>query len=373
MTHDRRHRHNPLIYQQACEWFVEFRTDEPGEAQRRAFHEWLKESPAHVAAYLDVASSWNRAGSAAVAQEYPKDILIAEAAAAAAEVVSFQPASIATQAVASDETSSIARHRWSARPVTRIAIAASLAALVMVALSMVWMGGSTKTYSTGIGEFRSIVLRDGSKLNLNARSRARVRFTERERSVDLLEGQALFSVAKDPARPFVVYSGATQVRAVGTEFDVYRKAAGSVVTVIEGRVAVVATPDERSARARSNGSALPVLPEPSFVSAGERLTVLSDAAPQLEILDVENAVTWPQGRMVFEATPLKEVAEEFNRYNERQIVIEDASLERFEIDGVFSSTDVTGLVQFFRQRPDLQITETESQIIVRSQPRAQRN
>ncbi len=83
-----------------------------------------------------------------------------------------------------------------------------------------------QTYATGIGEQRSIVLADGSTVDLNSRSKIRIRFSSERRGVELIEGQALFKVAKDHARPFVVDSDGTRVRAVGTQFDVYRKRRG---------------------------------------------------------------------------------------------------------------------------------------------------
>src|SRR5205823_2531257 len=96
---------------------------------------------------------------------------------------------------------------------------------------------------------RSIALPDGSLIELNARSSVRVRFTSNERAVELFEGQALFRVAKDPARPFIVSSDGKRVRAVGTQFDVYRKKASTTVTVLEGRVTV--------GRAAAEGTSLP--------------------------------------------------------------------------------------------------------------------
>jgi transmembrane sensor len=248
---------------------------------------------------------------------------------------------------------------------SRLAMAAGIAACVVTVALLLWMNEDVRTYSTRVGEHNFIVLRDGSMVNLNSRSRVRVQYARRERRVDLLEGQALFSVAKDPSRPFVVYSGSTQVKAVGTEFDVYRKASGTIVTVIEGRVAVVAAPASRNFGRETVAS--PTAMKPRFVSAGEQLTVQANADPQLASLDVSTAVNWTQGRLVFASTPLKEVAEEFNRYSERQIVIADPNLQQFEIDGIFSTTDANALIQFLRKRPDMEISEAGAQIVIRGQ------
>ena len=99
----------------------------------------------------------------------------------------------------------------------------AVAASVILALFGAWAWGQRHTYSTGIGEQRSLALEDGSSIKLNAMSRIRVRFTATRRDIELIEGQAFFRVAKDKTRPFIVESKGTQVRAVGTEFDVYRR------------------------------------------------------------------------------------------------------------------------------------------------------
>lgn len=360
MSQIKARRYSAQTYQEACEWFVEFRTDEPDEDQRHRFHAWIQESPANVAAYLDVAKSWVHTGSPAIARAYPMQELIDDAVQAETElVVPITGSKFAQQSLPPTlqrKTPLAGRYRK--------AIGACLAACMVVSALVMWMGREMSTYSTGIGERRSIVLHDGSRVDLNSRTRIRVHYVSNERRVDLLEGQALFSVAKDATRPFVVHGGLAQVKAVGTEFDVYRKPSGTVVTVIEGRVAVIAS--DAAASDRRHDTALLSI-EPKMLSAGEQLTIETDAAPRLETLDVSTAIDWTQGRLVFESTPLKEVVAEFNRYNKRQIVISDATLEQFEIDGVFSSTDTSTLIQFLRRRPDMDITETGNQIVVRAQ------
>src|SRR5262249_53251968 len=115
--------------------------------------------------------------------------------------------------------------------------AASFVIVCLAAAAAYWWAGNP-VYSTDIGEQRTIALKDGSRVELNARSKIKVLYSKERRSIELIEGQALFSVAKDPTRPFVVSSGNARVRAVGTQFDLYRKPVGTVVTVVEGRVAV---------------------------------------------------------------------------------------------------------------------------------------
>ena len=262
----------------------------------------------------------------------------------------------------------------------RFAVAACAIAVVFLGGLVTWLNAAPG-YSTGIGEQRSIAFVDGSTVNLNSRTKIRVRYSAHERAVDLLRGQALFSVAKDSARPFIVTTDSTQVRAVGTEFDVYRKESSTTVTVIEGRVAILRdeelgelAPPERQHNSEP-GSALPETsaktantwaPRSIFVAAGEQITVTPRLAARPLPANVAQATAWTQRRLVFVSTPLAEVAQEFNRYAERPLRIGDPRLNRFEIDGVFSSTDPSSLIRFLRQRPDMKVTETDSDIVVTS-------
>ena len=173
----------------------------------------------------------------------------------------------------------------------------------------------------------------------------------------LLEGQALFRVAKDAQRPFVVRAGDAEVRAVGTAFDVYRKVSETVVTVVEGRVE---TYDDSG---RSGEKAI-------VLSAGERLAVVPHTVTKPTRADPSVATAWLQKRLIFEETPLNEVAEEFNRYNRRPLSIEDRDLRMLKISGVYSSTDPASLINFLRSQSSIQVVETDKNVrIVRREAR----
>jgi transmembrane sensor len=219
---------------------------------------------------------------------------------------------------------------------------------------VLWLRSGVATYATTTGEQRSITLDDGSVVELNTRSRVLVRFTKQEREVDLIEGQAQFQIQKDPTRAFVVHSGASLVRAVGTEFDVYRKKTATTVSVLEGRVAV----------ARTNLASPPVL-----VCAGEQAIVPESgvAATALRPSDAAAVKAWTQHRLVFRSTPLAEVVAEFNRYNVRQMALRDPNLGGILISGVFSSTQPAALLRFLSEQPGVKIDESTDGIQVGSQ------
>lgn len=330
------------IRRQAADWFVEFRTSEPNERGRKAFLAWLKESPAHMAAYLEMASLWDQSAALEIRAAWSLEALLDEAKSDPQNVVQLDFPGAGEAGHRSQR-----RHVW----IRAVGLAASLLLVIGAAFS-IWAYSLRNTYSTAVAEQRSVVLSDGSTVELNARSRMRVRFTEHERHVDLLDGQALFTVAKNASRPFVVESRGTLVRAVGTQFDVYSNNSGTTVTVLEGSVAV--TPETAPSPA-----------SPSLINAGQQMLIGAEGRPrQIHPVNPDVATAWTHRELIFEDTPLQDVATEFNRYNRRQLVIRDPSLQAFAIDGVFSSTDPAALVNFLRARPGIIVRETDTDIIV---------
>lgn len=337
-------RTHPAIISEASAWFIEFRAgDVDGDARVR-FIEWLRRSPEHIHAYLEISGVWADLPTADPEGKIDIAALI-ERARAAPDVIALPSDRLRSSAAQSGVN---LRAAWRSRR------AAALAAVVLLAVATVIFldrGRFNGVYTTGIGEQRTVQLLDGSTVELNARSTIQVRLTAEQRAVTLLEGQALFRVAKDKQRPFVVSAGDAQVRAVGTEFDVYKKQSATVVTVVEGRVETYDDLD-------SPGTAAVVL------SAGEQLTVLPHVVTKPTRTDTAVATAWVQKRLIFEETPLSDVAEEFNRYNRRPLTIDDGELGSLKISGVYSSTDPASLINFLRSQNSIQVVETEKQVRV---------
>jgi transmembrane sensor len=380
---------NTQIYEEACVWFIDSRAGDLDEAARYEFDCWLRKSPEHLSAYLELAAIWNEAPHLDPEGKFDRDTLIAQAAmdrdnvveltnsrgaessrpdiaARAAPDFSSSPAELPQAPPANRQRRGVQRWRFAA-------IAASIALLAIPA-TFYLQSFRSSTYAAAIGEQRSIALADGSTVELNSRSKIVVRYTKQERRVELLQGQALFRVTKDVTRPFIVKTGATLVRAVGTEFDVYQKREDTVVTVVEGRVAILTSRTGALADHDVPTGAGPRHPNVDFpavapgqignilVAAGEQLTVTPKRIQIAEHPNIASATAWTQRQLVFESASLADVADEFNRYNERQLIVGDPRLETFHVSGVFSSTDPASLIRFLRARPELRIVETGSQI-----------
>jgi ferric-dicitrate binding protein FerR (iron transport regulator) len=369
---------NTQMYEEASDWLVKHRTSELDHADKVAFDLWLRTSPQHVRAYLEMAEIWEDASSLDSAGSAGVDELIARAR-GEDNVVSLGGAGVSAGAggvsrggdggvgVSRGDGDGVrggggddvlsGQHAGSVAPdvergaVRKFPRRALLAASIVVACAgggvFAWLN-RPPVYSTGIGEQRSLTLADGSTVTLDTRTRIRVRFSAGERNIDLLDGRALFRVAKNDRKPFVVQSDRAAARAVGTEFDIYRRAAGVTVTVLEGRVAVT------SGQRRADAVVVP---------AGEQVAVVGSAGvTPPAVADVAAATAWTRRRLIFESAPLSAVVEEFNRYNTRRLVIRDPRLSGLHVSGVFASTDPALLVQFLQMQAEISVRERDDEI-----------
>jgi transmembrane sensor len=185
-------------------------------------------------------------------------------------------------------------------------------------------------YATMRGEIRTIPLADGSVMMMNTASAAAVRYTSRQREIELFEGEALFTVAKDAARPFRVISGATEVVALGTRFAVRNlKSEPTAVLVEEGIVDVVlkAGSEVRSAQLTPNMRAISVAHD-----AAARLVTTS-----IDPSVMESETAWRQGMLAFRGTTLADAVRQFDRYSESGILIADPAVGAIPITGLFSA------------------------------------
>ena len=142
-------------------------------------------------------------------------------------------------------------------------------------------------YSSQIGEFIEIPLRDGSLVTLNSNSSISVEFKDHSRDIVLHQGEAHFDVYKDPQRPLSVLAAGRMVEAVGTAFSVKKTDGSVVVAVNEGKVAVY-------------DAAVPkVEPTPAVDSlrAGDVLTITDDDKDVRAILTSQRwRIAWPGAR-----------------------------------------------------------------------------
>ncbi|HEY5758358.1 MAG TPA: FecR domain-containing protein [Steroidobacter sp.] len=215
------------------------------------------------------------------------------------------------------------------------AIAACSLLGVLGIAGYLWPTGPS--YRTPIGGVARVPIADGSNVTLNTDSRIRVVLTDTERHVEIERGEAFFEVAKDAARPFVVSAGNKRVVAVGTKFSVRRDGEDVRVVVTEGRVRV---------EGDSTASAPPTQLGVGDVATASVAGVLVQQKP---LPVAEEYLSWRSGYLVFRDRALADAVNEFNRYNTRQLVIDDPTVATLRIGGNFRATNVDGFARLLEQ------------------------
>jgi transmembrane sensor len=291
---------NEEVMAQAAAWLARLQRADIGEGDGQEFDAWLAESPLNREAYRATLAAWHDI------EGRRQEVL--------------------------DELAMSTRRaeKRPARPDRRwliaggVGIAASLAAAVV--LPPILSPPTVETYSTTKGQHRRITLADGSVVDLNAESRLAVRFTRRERHVDLGEGQAIFDVAHDEGRPFTIAASGREVRVVGTQFDVRNRNGAVTVSVARGRVQV------RPVAATETGRTFVLDP-------GQRLKIGRTGVAALSAVDPQEALGWRSGRLVYRGAPLAEVVADINREFVDQIEVTDPALARTPVTGIIVLDD----------------------------------
>jgi transmembrane sensor len=312
------------IESEAANWLIRLEGD-PSPQVRANFDAWLAADPRHHAAFIRLEKTWSRTDI--LKRLRPLDGAIDEQVLDkfGAPTPIFDPQKKKTKT-------------------PLLAVAAVLMVVAVGAIAWIFVSRSGwQVYETEFGGFQRVALADGSTAMLNTNSRIRARMSSGRREIVLDRGEALFTVAHDTRRPFDVTAGDTVVRAVGTAFSVRLRDQKEVdVIVTEGRVAID-PPDD------SLDSKLPqpvALPTMSTLAAGETVSVKAHRLKVRKIVDedVTRKLAWTQGRIWFDRVTLAEAIAEFNRYNRRQLVIDDPAIAELHIGGAFGATDVDSFV-----------------------------
>ncbi|MGO9995963.1 MAG: FecR family protein [Steroidobacteraceae bacterium] len=353
---------NSQIDSEAANWVIEIRAGHLDAAARSRFDAWMRSSPQHIRSYLDLSIRWEEMEALVALNSAVVEDLIAacktESTVVPLRTEADRIASAECRSNSSD-TRQVTAPRFGRRSVALAASVLSIAAAVL--WSLYYPRG--EFFSTAVGEKQSVTLTDGSVIQLNSRSRVHVQYSSVGRDVELLEGEALFDVAKDPARPFLVNGGTAFVRAVGTRFDVYRHAGDTIVAVVEGTVAV--SPVNASKAAARDTRLHGMLQYGKYgvlVDAGNQLTVTAKELSGPVNADIDAVTAWTQNRLIFNSAPLALVAEEFSRYNRRPLVVDKTVPKDINISGAFSSTNPAAIVKFLSEQPGLRVVETAEEV-----------
>jgi transmembrane sensor len=327
------------IHRAAAEWVVRWqdREREPAPREQSRWFAWLRRSPLHLQAYFDLSDIHERLGRMDPDGKIDVDEWLA------GRQTPVVPITPAVSARPPRQGASRFRAAW---------MSGVLAASLVAAVAGVFAWGLLErtSYRTVVGQQSVSRLDDGSIVNLNTQSRVKVTFSEKRRLVDL-DGEALFTVAKDPARPFLVRTRTATIRALGTQFNVYEQDGQTRVAVLEGAVQVAPVAQSQT--------------EAVALAAGESARVSAGHVEKELVRDVEAQIAWQHQKLVFEDARLEEVAAEFNRYNKSQLRIEGALGRTRRLSGTFDALHPQSLLLYLQKDAALSVQPLGDDFIIR--------
>jgi transmembrane sensor len=299
----------PFGRKSAAQWFARLRAEPVTPQLDVKFRSWLDSDAQNEADYEQQELIWELAGELADDEEIQS--LVAEAQQATQKP---RPA-----------VSSILM--WSAA-------AAVLVVAVCIGVYSQWPS-TAETYATGVGDQRTVVLPDQSRMTLNTSTSVHVEFHRNVRVIELDYGEATFSVTHDAQRPFEVRAAQGTARALGTEFNVLSLDSNVTVSVLSGKVEVIApNTGHRDATVQT-----------AVLTHGTELTYNSAGVSQIRPADTARIDAWRSGRITFDNVDLQTAVREFNRYGKTPILLGDASLASVRVSGVFRIGDTDALLR----------------------------
>jgi transmembrane sensor len=308
---------------QAALWVTELHGPDRNAALEAKVKQWIAEDPRHAAAFELATDAWQRSGN------LPGHLPPGEA---------------------------VDRNSKEPRRVPRPILAGI--AVSMVGLAVGIFLARDNTLATGPGEQRTVALNDGTEVSLNANSRLIVQYDDRARRVALVRGEALFNVVKHQRRPFVVMAGDRKVVAVGTSFVVRRETAsgtGFAVTLLEGRVAVEALSEPDFLPADS-------APDVMLLAPGQRIKFSRNKQDAVDSPNLDKVTAWQRGQLIFDDISMQEAAAEFNSYGSRRIVIDDPSVARLRVGGVYRIADPMSFARSMAATYQLRLADDDTTI-----------
>ncbi len=279
--------------QEAVDWVTLLNSGETSDQDFARFRVWYNSTPEAKQAFEKIGRTWIRMG--------------------AFEIHPLKNC-IPGESIKTGSSQRVGRNRW-----------AAIAATCVLALTFIFAQFGPPSiwkadYQTSKGSQYSLKLTDGSRIRLNTQTAIAKDFSGTRRVLELIQGEALFEVAKDPTRPFIVKVGKYEVRAVGTRFIVRKLKSGGRVIVTEGIV---------EAKLLNDPS------RPVLLNAGQEVLFRDSNLGSAKKANLNQSTAWLKQQVIFLQTPLKKVVEEINRYREGKIFVLDAEISEIKVSGAF--------------------------------------
>gem|GEM_PF-406655 len=352
------------INRQAASWVVQLQSSDCQRSDQEACALWRAASPAHEQAFLKAQHLFGMLG-----ERLPDDPMFAGSQQAPLRAVTsvplptptlLIPAVIEIPAVLPQETAgsllvAVPSPDHAARPVVgwqKMVMAACLCIGFALVAAGQWLFPDELVLESLSRQVQDVTLSDGSEIQLDADTRLIVRMENDRRVLELDRGRALFHVAHDANRPFLVIANGSRVEALGTVFQVARKGVETIVTLTEGDIVVTARTGEKVLNER--------------LTPGEQLVVSESTGGgwQRIRVDTEVATSWAEGRHVFRNISLSELVSEVNRYASISVTLGSTELESMRISGSFDTGDSRAIAQAVALTLDLRVVDAVNSVIL---------
>lgn len=327
----------------AARWHARLMAPDCTLRERERFESWLGQSPENLLAFEDIKSLW------AGLDGLDEDEALAPHVATALE---RDDDSFMRQWTAATESGRRSPSRTRSRLWLRLG--AGVAATVVVGLLLYVMRARevvSVPYAAS-DRIESVQLSDGSSVRLDLETAIAVKLDDERRDVALRQGRAMFDVAKDARRPFVVDAGVGTITALGTRFEVRRNGELVSVTLLEGAVGIATTSE------RSDPRLLRLAPGQRARYTPETRSWAVDAA------DVDALTSWSQGFHVFGATPLRQAVAEINRYSDVKLALADPALGDLLVSGSYKLGDGKAISEALPYALPVEVEQRDGDIVI---------
>lgn len=305
----------------ASGWLERAHAGNWGEQDQAELDAWLAASSAHRAAYWRLEDAWSQAAR--------------------------------LSALRAPEVQRSAERR--VLPILARTAAVVIACAVAGIIGMKYfLSPEARTYATGLGGHKIIVLPDGSRIELNTNTLLRVAATADKRTVWLDRGEAYFQIRHDAVHPLVVFAEGHRITDLGTKFLIRQDENRIKVTLLEGRARL----DADNASAGHIHSTI-LKPGDVAVATADTLAVTQSPAQKLS-----NELGWRQGQLVFAETSLGDAAAEFNRYNATKLVVSDPAVARMRINGTFPTSGAEMFARVAQHILQVQASRRGDQVVI---------
>ncbi len=344
---------------EAAAWIARLHGPNRNAGVEEACRRWMAEDPERAAAFELLTDTWEKAGQL----KTPADMRESRS-------------SVAPRGAAGTSRDSLRCASVGFRiSFSRAALATVAIAVVAIAATALYL--RPEGLATGVGEQRTLTLEDGTRVYLNTNSHAVVHFDRQVRRVELTEGEALFEVARNPARPFIVTAGTREVTALGTAFVVRNDPRQLAITLVEGSVRVspqgaeeARTRPERNAAGSDKPAQQEAATEVLTLDPGERVTYANGHPARLDRPSLDKITAWRRGQISLDNTTLADTVSEINRYNTKRVVVRDPGIAAIRLSGVFRAGDTQNFVTAVTRTYHLRARNEGGEILLEPSPAA---